>query len=173
MKTIKPYRTLILWGALSLAAAALSGLLAVYSAYVGDDFRIEVERWAYIIGAIFYLILYQRAVREDRPWWKCGILAVLISAFYTVRTLFLNNLWEYLNFNSMFRWEDPLSYWIFLQEDLAYTEHYLYLKYPLLLAGMLLLCGLVLGFSRGWGRTVTHRLRRSVDAFFKEEDDNE
>ena len=104
-------------------------------------------------------------------WWFFGktsamkiklLGAVLTSILFTVAVFFANNFWRYLDINADFREEIPYGY--FLIWDITYTNGYGELRYPLVFAAMLLLCGAAIFFSlpkvKGFVR------RRSGDLFW-------
>lgn len=100
-----------------------------YQFFVFDRFLTEFI--CYSIWCIINLKVSKGIIRKKYISIGVRNIILLCGAFVATLTVFLlNNFWHYLSFNSMFNWETPVAYWLFIKNDLLYTYYWGWIRYP-------------------------------------------
>lgn len=140
LKTRKHIRYMLM---LILASIASTITLKILNHYMygylsPDDFN-KAELICFIAWctcAIYTSALVTQANKNSRIIRICCIIGFSIVSTATV--YFINSLFHYYEFNSMFNWVNPLPYSHFLAEDITYTYANGWMRYPLVLLANLL-----------------------------------
>lgn len=138
--------------------------------------RQTTELICYSIWCIISLDISRAFIRNKPESVGVKILALFLGALAaTAVVLLINSFWQYLELNSMFGWRDPWSYWSFLKDDLIYSYHLGWIRYPAVFAcvfivGLILNSNCVVKLDRKIRRKVTEF---NVKHFYIESEEDE
>lgn len=89
------------------------------------------EFLCYSIWCLLCLYISHAFIQKGPDSVGVKIFALFIGAFISTGVAFIfNSFWHYIDFNSMFSWKDPLSYWVFMKSDLLYAYNFGWIRYP-------------------------------------------
>ena len=159
----------VCWCLLITGVGAYGLFLSLFTP-MGQEYwlRAELEKVFYVCLALGLLAGYWELLMIKGACKGSAAYGVGISAFFTACVLLYNNLCTYLGEWFYFKGNCPFTYWQVIGRDLGHGERLLFLKYPLVFLGMLVLCGLLFLCFIPWMQRKYDRFKKR---FWMEDDD--